>query len=219
MTPLWLYSHDPHFKVMADAHFHQSLKATGMADKFSFLGRHTLCRYGDFGQPDYNASYQDCMESVIQDIHDNPGRLIVWSDVDLRFYRDFSAEVIQLADQHEFCCCMDSSDVRCTGFQFFKATEKMEMFFELWLETTRKGSYYSAQDSFNEVLKKGLIEVHNLPNTYWTAGLDMKAEWKEGMDVPTPPADIRLHHGNWTRGLDRKMALMYLAKLKHEHRT
>jgi len=217
MKPLWLTMVDEKFWPMADAHFLPSFKATGMYDDFELRISASEDLFGDFGMDDYNTSYSKEMALVREVIAVNFGRLIVWSDIDIRFYCNFTHDIAEAALKVDICTNMDrvcESPVRCTGLQAFIAGDKILRFYDEWIaENSKPGRWNHAQESFNSVLdraKAQYLSVTDLDVSYWSIGLSdiQKFPWDLGDPISQPPANMKMHHGNFTLGLDNKMALM-----------
>jgi hypothetical protein len=219
--PLWITACDEQFRPMLKQHFLPSFTSTGLVHSFELKVGSVSSVYGDFGTKQYNESYSKGLDSVLDTIRGNFGRLIVWSDVDLRFYGNLTPEISDLSRWFGICTAQDSPAQACTGFMAFVSTSEVEKFFVEWIELNNRGGWAHAQESYNEILKTTSLSVLRLPDTYWTIGLSGdRCEWtgENLADIPPPPENIRLHHGNFTRGLDKKLALMNEVKSRVEAR-
>ncbi len=220
-NPLWITAFDENFRPMFERQFLPAFTKFGLDKKYELEVHELGDVYGSYGEPRYNQSYRDELKRVIARIEANTDRGIIWSDVDIRLYRDPTEYIQQTMHGADLSCIMDRMPtvpptlppVVCTGFQYFWPSYKVIQFMKRWeqLDIEPGKNWQSPQDSFNEALVECRMNVRHLDKRFWTVGLSgEKAIW-DGADVvtlPNPPDDIILHHGNYTIGLDNKLRLM-----------
>ena len=210
-SPLWITGYDSRFEEIAQKHFFPSFEKCYMQHQFDLVVHKIEAPFGSYGQEQYNASYAKEMDFVLDLMQRNRDRIVIWSDIDLHFYRSPMDHIKETISRYDLSCQMDSPDVHCTGFMYFWCAQKIINFFYLWRALNQKGGWQSAQDSFNEAIKQSPnLVVQKLPKQFYTHGLDTSEVW-DGKDItklPKRPKDCILHHGNWTIGLENKMALM-----------
>jgi len=169
--------------------------------------------------------------------------LILFSDVDVAFYRDDLAKDLEAClGDNDIAFMKDHAETdngRSAGFWVARPNEKIKAFFASVL---RKLEFYerkeggvafknSEQGTVNQELgKHGNIKWNFLPERYYTHGKyvngvgnkrlpygrwwDQKSE-AERENVFIPP-DISVHHANWCCGKGNKIGLLGFVKSKAE---
>jgi hypothetical protein len=201
---------------MAERHFLDSWKSLKLDESFDFVCVDVKEEYGTFGEKKFNESYNKEIEAMWQLLMKYRDRFVVWSDVDMRIYKNPLPDLLGRWDGANLWTSMDSpvgvepAD-HCTGFQFFLVTQKMINFYRLWMEVDAEKEWGYSQQSFNEALRRMvMVDVKPLPKQYWTIGLEGQKVWsgRNLDDIPNPPQDIILHHANYTIGFENKMKLL-----------
>lgn len=209
--PLWITAYDENFVTPYKQHFLASFGALELYKDFELQVNVIETEYGTYGEKQYRNSYAKELDRVIRVLETNRDRIVVWSDVDVRMYRNPLPDIMDMFGSSQIACQMDSPTVYCTGFQFFWNCQRIINFFREWQQLDNSKEWVSAQDSFNEQLKISGLAARALPERYWTTGVSGKQEVWDGVDVadlPDPPKDIVLHHGNFTIGLNNKMRML-----------
>jgi hypothetical protein len=152
------------------------------------------------------------------------GEVFIFSDVDIRFYpggESISAEIQLCMSGHTderpvFAFQDDGPGGCCTGFFAVRACPVALAIVEEVILCMRETGLMD-QDAFRAVLESH-PEVRRvmLPPRYWTIGQTGK-HWAPGEPVD-PPADLRMHHANWTVGVENKIALIKAVRGKMESR-
>jgi len=147
---------------------------------------------------------------TIEAIRGEPeGALIVISDVDIQFFKQFSEEVRILIDGRHLLfqnnLCGRSSDPLdlCAGFVVVRCGPMTLSFFETALRIMVEEDHPEVEDqiTFRRILPQfPQLRPGLLPDRFWTHA-DM---WKPG-DPIDPPYDIVLHHANWVLGNEDKI--------------
>jgi hypothetical protein len=137
-------------------------------------------------------------------------RPFVFSDVDVRFYQRCGADLLKQLGDLDMAFQWDGpTGGLCTGFFVVKPSPAVTAFWEA-VHAHMKRFRMMDQDAVNQMLKQdgigGKLKVGQLPRRYWTFGQN-DYHWVPGMPV-APPDDLAVHHGNWTKGIKNKLALL-----------
>ncbi len=208
MKPLLLTLCSDHFLPLLQNHFLASLESSGNAELFDLHIEHLTPRFSTFDTAAAKGEDRKGIELVRRIIAANLGRRIVWSDVDVRFYRRIPLDDLHAATL--FCARdrIEPSPVFCTGLQVFTASRAIIAMYDHWLAIHDEERFSNVQWAFNEAIEA--VPHQGLSERYWTIGLGDRDRhpWEAGDRIPKPPADIVWHHGNFTCGLDNKLALL-----------
>jgi hypothetical protein len=154
---------------------------------------------GDFLSKEFIQCIHEKVGRIAQSLRENPGEIIVWSDVDIVFCRPASEELRKLMDQGPGGKIFDillqtegnlTNDVN-TGFMVCRAGEKIALFFDQVLESLRQQPDKNEQYVINQLLPTSNLSWGYLPETYYARSQG----WP-------PAADIALYHANLTQGRD-----------------
>lgn len=133
---------------------------------------------------------------------------IIFIDADIQFFKDPLPIINEILNEHDLTGHHDIYVPICCGFMAVKPTPSTISLFNHISKTVR--DWPNDQIALNKNLN--MVKFKSLPNTFWTAGHDTNPKvWHPGTQI-NPPNDIILHHGNFTVGLDNKIALMNLVR-------
>ena len=158
------------------------------------------------------------VEIILQAIEENWGRTFVWSDVDVQFFRSFSEQV--LLDEADMAFQVDApGPALCAGFFFCRAAERTK---QVWLEVLeyvrdlRSGG--DDQLRLRELVQSNKdLRIEFLPPTFMGGGTFTGKIWQPGDDLSVP-AEIVMHHANFTIGVANKIAQCDLVRRKLQAR-
>ncbi len=217
--PLWIVPYSDTHEALFRKHFERSFDELKLNDHFELLPRH-IDWNATYAEPGFNPGYREEIGYMAETFEENPGRLIVSSGCDFHFYRADILELIQkaLAAPAELACIMDSGDDLCTCFFAAVSTPSICYFLREWEKENPEPKWIRMPDGqprFNMVIRNLGIRVARLPDIFWTHGRagmgpDVDPVWKgdDITELPSPPKDIVLHHGNFTVGAANKMRLL-----------
>lgn len=151
--------------------------------------------HGDFLSPEFLQCIKKKIDLVLKSITDHRGEVIVWSDVDIRFFK-ISPDALESAlGQREIVFQKESprlSDVN-TGFFVCRCTEPVSGFFHKVAADLERHGGENEQMVINRILREGSGDLSwgYLPASYYarTHG------WP-------PPRSLALYHANYTKGAD-----------------
>jgi hypothetical protein len=146
------------------------------------------------------------------------GAVIVMSDVDIRFYRPFAADVrrriagLDVLFQANRPVAPRLPHDLCTGFMVIRCGVPASAFFErahaLLVEADDPLVGDQAACIRALVENPAAIRYDLLPSTYWVPdrpSIRTPKRWQPGSPLD-PPRDIVLHHANYTDGTEVKLA-------------
>jgi len=174
----------------------------------------------------------------------NEGEIMVFSDVDIRFYQPIKSDIEDLLGGYDIIFQKDhfnNPNGRCAGFFATRSTQKIRALFARTLERLREsaekrkgervGFDHSEQNAVNrEIEQTKDLKWGFLPERYYTHGL-----YEQGVKNPKEPRgfwwhlkhpsekdrvyvplELTVHHANWCVGTDLKIELLNFIKAKHD---
>ncbi|MBN3040290.1 MAG: hypothetical protein JW867_04115 [Candidatus Omnitrophica bacterium] len=177
-------------------------------------------------------------DMVIEAIKENWGRIFVYSDIDVQFFKKTEPILVDAINNFDIVLQKDDpQNNACLGFFVARANKETLNFFDL----LRKRVLKEGRDqvlanrilkdynlagviSFKNIIKglfKGLLNRFNyglLPDVFFSGGTFSGKIWQPGMDLSIPK-DIVLHHANWTVGVDNKILQLKYVKEKSENES
>tara|TARA_R100000808_G_C2137435_1_gene145553 strand:- start:2 stop:760 length:759 start_codon:yes stop_codon:yes gene_type:complete len=173
-----------------------------------------------------------------------PSEVVLFSDVDVRFYGDFSNDLEKSLGDKDICFMKDhNSDFtgRCGGFFVMRVSERLKHFFNsvrsrLTSHTDHNVTFEtSEQSTINNLLRENSdIDWGYLPPRYYTHGLytqgiknfsddNQSGLWWENKSYEEKsnvyvPSDLLVHHANWCHGVKNKVHLLSFIKDKIDYR-
>jgi hypothetical protein len=204
----------PSHRELFDQHFCPSLHQSKAGEAFHHYQARELPQRSATGAYESTGFQTTCMDKVlfIRELVGWAPEPFLFSDVDVRFYGPIVDDLSKLLDDADMAFQWDGPRGReCSGFMVLRPSPGVEQF---WREvyTYMKATGAMDQDALHAMLKlrgSGFKTVI-LPERYWTYGRLDKI-WNPG-DPVDPPADLLMHHANWTVGTGNKMALLQTVK-------
>ncbi|XHR28073.1 MAG: putative nucleotide-diphospho-sugar transferase [Chthoniobacteraceae bacterium] len=149
---------------------------------------------GDFLSAEFLECISRKVKLVITSLREHSGELLVWTDIDILFFRPVVAELEQLLAQSGKKILFQREGKRVahvnTGFFVCRASEELAVFFERVLALLKSNPRINEQAAVNQLLEEGCgLDFGYLPFSYYarTHG------WP-------PPEDLALYHANATPG-------------------
>jgi len=166
---------------------------------------------GSFRAPDWTAAVQHKCRRIVEAIRDNPGEVIVYSDVDVQFFAPTRERILDAMYGRDIACQLDAPNGQaCTGFFAVRANEAT---LALWREVERCIPREGRdQPAFNRLLRaSGAIRFGYLPLEFFGAGTFHRRKWRPGNRLYVPAQPV-MFHANWTVGVDNKLQLLREAR-------
>lgn len=170
----------------------------------------------DFGTSGFR---QACVDKVhfLREVLAHETEPFVFSDVDVRFYGPVVDDLLKCLGDADMACQWDGPyGGECTGFMVIRPNDRTRALWTMVQDCMHKTGLMD-QDALHSVLISHLrhdVAVEILPERYWTFGRNDQ-HWQPGMPV-NPPADMLVHHANWTVGVPNKLRLLDAVKAEHE---
>src|SRR6266404_5466514 len=204
----------PSHKVLKDQFFLPSIQ-----DDFDVVCElyDQTCPSAKFMDEGWTQTTMKKVDLIIRAIKENWGSIFIFSDVDIQFFCPIQKKILKLMEGKDIVMQKNSPNgVLCTGFFACRGNEKT---LQLWTDvkkTMEKNCLNSDQNSFNRCIKRNAqsnpynVVWAYLPNSFFGGGTLTGCEWRPGMFLPIPH-NIMIHHANWTKGIDNKIAqLVYV---------
>jgi hypothetical protein len=111
---------------------------------------------GEFLADDFKKCIRFKLEKILESIRRNPGEIVVWSDIDIQFFRLQPNHILSYFD-HEIDFVAQrwslANDAVCGGFYAILSSERMYDFFTEVSTLTRDKTNGNEQDAINLALK------------------------------------------------------------------
>lgn len=182
-----------------------------LADDFDVEFRRTeqLCESAYFMNVGWVRAVSAKVDFLVETIRGLPeGEAFVFSDVDVQWFGP-AAGLLAEADAAgaDMLFQEDAGGEFCTGFFLCRAGERTERFWRAVLGLMRRHTI-GDQKGARLALERGLVpgvRVGHLPRSFWGPGPTREGTegWVPGEPLD-PPADIVMHHANWTFGVGNK---------------
>lgn len=174
------------------------------------------CPTGEIMRDGWKKAMMHKVNLVLRGIKENPGKIFVYSDVDIQFFRPTEATIVSMMEGKDLVIQKDAPDGEVnTGFFACRGNEKN---LRLWEEIARRlvlpETKGHEQDLLNSLILRSNpydIAWDYLPDDYMGGGTLTGSLWSPGKTLPIPDT-ITMHHANWTRGLDNKLAQLQYVK-------
>lgn len=170
------------------------------------------CPTGKYKQFGWKKTTIKKVEIIIEAIKRHKEGWFIYSDVDVQFFESIGNEMSNLLNQYDLVIQRDNpKGVACSGFFACRANEVM---LELWMRVLSymQKTSHSDQGALNYVLhhsKDLAFKWTLLPETYFGAGFFTGKTWIPYMMLDIPEG-IKIHHANWTVGVENKIKQLAL---------
>lgn len=151
---------------------------------------------GDFLSSEYMECIRKKVEVIQRSIEQSRGRTLIFSDVDIRFYRPVQEDLTALLEESHYPILFQKEgravlDVS-TGFFVCRCCDKVADLFDRVRVLLNERPEWHDQNAVNHLIKRGeFSDFGYLPFTY--------AARTHGWP---PPRDARIYHANYTTGPD-----------------
>ncbi|QQR54142.1 hypothetical protein IPH25_04835 [bacterium] len=203
----------PSHEIMLRNYFLPSLK-----DNFDLhlYQNEQTCRSTAFKDVGWKDTTKQKVKMIIDAIKQQWNGIFIYSDVDIQFFTPVSAEIKELLTAYDLVIQKDDpTGSICSGFFACRCNEKTLQLWQDVLNTMENKQEYSDQAALNHCL----ISCKNpyelawtyLPDTYFGGGTFSGKRWNpyNSMVIPNNP---KMHHANWTVGVNNKIAQLNYVK-------
>lgn len=161
----------------------------------------------EFDADDFTNLMKKKIECIAESIEENMGDIIIWSDLDIQFFKPCKDILLQSMEEQDICFMDEGGNDVNTGFMVIRCNEKTKKFFEMVLKLDFSQLSINEQSAINMVLNyyKHDVKWDKLPKKIWA--------YSNGR---IPPEDIVLHHANCTLVKDENDQLVNSTEKKFE---
>jgi hypothetical protein len=176
---------------------------------------------GAWRTPGFDWAVRRKVKFIADTIAANQGDLIVWTDIDIQFFRPVAPVLEALMKDHPEVDMMfqrgsHKHEEVCTGFFVCRCTKKMLFFWRMVQIMMWPFGYLGDQYVINRMMcvferfrplpfNLFMVKWAYLPDTFYCPGVNSSRLWKPG-DTLDIPEGVYLHHANWTIGIKNKIA-------------
>jgi Nucleotide-diphospho-sugar transferase. len=152
---------------------------------------------------------------VIRGIKENKNQVFIHSDVDIQYLLPIKNEILSLMSDKDILIQRDTpKGGLCAGFFACKGNKKTLKLFESIKKYMKKFPGAHDQLAMNRLLRttnEYEIIWDYLPSTYMSGGTFCAQAWEPGVALAIPE-NPRIHHANWTFGINNKIAQLIYVK-------
>ena len=146
---------------------------------------------GNFGTLEFGQLMRKRIEYLTTIIKENWNDIIIWSDIDIQFFRGCSRLLMDTIDEYDLVFQSEhwpSKEINA-GFIVIRCNQKTFLFFKSVLQFKLESLKYFDQSAMNQILSKNTLNLKwdILPPQFWAMSHDT-----------LPPKNIVLHHANCT---------------------
>lgn len=205
----------PSHKHLVERHFSPSIPSEFKSFKGRFILRELpqVSKTGAFASKGFQSTCADKVRFILEALK-KEREPFVFSDVDVRFYGPVAKDLLRQLGKLDMVFQYDGAGETCSGFFVVRPCARTRAFFADVLAIMEKTGKLD-QDALRERIHQAANRAEPkrwgyLSENYWTVGRDWPAtkDWKPGDAIPTPPDGLLVHHANWTKGVDNKLALL-----------
>ena len=158
------------------------------------------CPTGEFYQEGWDRTCFLKVELFIKACEENMGNHFVFSDVDIQFFGNVKEVLLQEIGDYDIACQNDTGPYYCSGFFICMANERtLNLFREM-----KKNYVKEDQTTLNNNIH--LVKSKFLSHRFFTVGHSIGRPWTG--QAFQMPADLLVHHANYTVGVPNKILLL-----------
>ena len=195
------------------------------------LYREQHCKTACFETDGWKETMRDKATAFIEGIEScRENEIFMFIDPDIQFFGDFYDDIKDAMKDNDVVWQNDVIGGVNTGFFAVRNTKATRGFFKTVLGNLDSEKFKQEQELANYLLHESYryptitFKWRFLPNSYWTYGhiaalpkvngQGLRGSWSPGDSDFAIPADIKIHHANWTGGIDNKIKILDIVKKK-----
>jgi hypothetical protein len=167
-----------------------------------------VCKSANFMEDGWLDLMHQRLDILIKTISENMGDIIVYSDVDIQFFRPFKNMIYPMMENKDIMVQRNRpTGSVCAGFYFCKCNEKTLKLHQKIKEYMVSHPGSNDQDGMDYLLRinnADHIQWSLLPDEFYNPGMHTGKRWSPGNQLKIPQ-NIILHHACWTVGIDNKI--------------
>jgi hypothetical protein len=200
-------------KEFFDRFFLPSYKEINKDKKFSLYICETaqIGKKGEYGEIGFRETMKEKVRMIMKAIEDNWGDFIIYSDVDVQFFKGFDEDIFKYNDktvdiyaQNDTPKCPENV-ILCAGFMIINCNQKT---LDVFKETLQIIHFFEHDQYAFNYLKNKLNWVILPEDKYYTIAYNTGNDVWNGKMYKDIPKGILMHHGNWVPGIKNKLILM-----------
>lgn len=182
-----------------------------LSEDFSLTAKNSdqICN-GNFGSFKWNDQMKEKITFVNQFIQQTTARFVVFSDVDVIFFKNMKDDLIKELNDYDMAFQSDSGncfDNLCCGFFICRVNERTRNFFINLL--TVYNDKYTDQQNLNFLLKsEELLKFKSLSKNFFNLSFTSNSVWTYKESIPYPDFPISIFHANFSIGTVDKEYLL-----------
>jgi Exostosin family/Nucleotide-diphospho-sugar transferase len=166
------------------------------------------CATGSYYQDGWKKTTMKKVDIFIKACQENMNDIFVFSDVDIQFFGPIKEALLQELGDADIAIQNDYKGGLCSGFFICRGNERTLRMFQSMKQNESK--YLEDQYALNMNLHYCNVKV--LTERFWTFG-SYGTQWKgQNFEIPN---NLLMHHSNWTEGIENKIKLLEIIKLKN----
>lgn len=174
------------------------------------------CKSGKLFSDGWQAAMLRKVDMVLEAIQANWGDVVIYSDIDVEFFKPISKKIMELMVNKDLVIQRDTpSGMVCAGFFAFRANERTQSLWQGIRNYMITHNERSDQKTLNHLLRKDGNNSTNpygvvwdyLPTEFLGGATFTGRGWKIGKKLFIP-SDVMMLHANWAQGTKNKLALL-----------
>lgn len=166
------------------------------------------CPTGKYKQRGWKKTTIKKVKIIIEAIKKHKGGWFIYSDADIQFFEPIGDEISNMLNEYDLVIQQDNpKGFACSGFFGCRANDVILTLWKRVLSNMKETSH-SDQGALNYVLRHNSKDLNFkwalLPETYFGAGFFTGKMWEPNMMLDVPER-IKIHHANWTVGVENKI--------------
>lgn len=208
----------PSHKVFYDQYFYPSLQKYFLNDKNSLIVKtgDQITSTGGFNDTGFNLTTLDKVKLWLSAIKENPNDFWIYADPDICFYDNFEQDLLEKIQNYNLVAQSDNTrwfEV-CTGFFIARSSDLLYKFFLSIINEMQTTNIHNDQLAFAKVSRLyPNLKFNTLPIQYWSVHWSNGGKVWSGEDID-PPKNMKIHHANYTVGIENKLKLLNMIKGK-----
>lgn len=135
----------------------------------------------------------------------------IHADIDIQFFQKIKDDIQRIMEESKKDILFQNDFVAlCMGFFICKKNTRTLNFFNKVLREL--DNYIDDQVAVNDLIKNSDVQYGTLPEEYYTIGPRF-GTWNGNTNISIPKG-LKMHHANWTEGIENKIKLLELIKSK-----
>ena len=142
-------------------------------------------------------------------------------DCDVQFFDTFYDDYMAILEENQLDLLAqnDGNNTACCGFMLIRPGDKMRGFWDEVYELVKVSNAKGTNDQIicNHLLPRRNVRFQLLGSDCFSIWMSNgQREWVPNHGLSDLPEKLKVHHANYTAGIDNKLELMKLVKTRHQ---